>query len=126
MRNDIGILKDHFIFKLPYFKRFSAMTISPNIYINSSVINPESVPKTLIDHEMVHIFQQDNECCFLMYLTKYIAKWFKNLFTYGFSMKAYYAIDWEVEAYSIANPGVLGMLGLGHLEEEYNEKQSEK
>jgi hypothetical protein len=114
----------HFMFRLPYFKKFAAMTINPYIYINPKIVNPDQVPILLVAHENIHIKQQEEVGLFLWYLAKYCWKWFKNLFKYGFSMDAYYAIDWEVEAYCEATPGYLTYIGLKELEDAYNESKS--
>lgn len=112
------VIRDHWIFKLPYFKHFSAMTWAPNVYLNTIITDHMHVMqvKTMLAHEQVHIKQQEGEGN-LWFLVQYIWKWIRNIFKYGFTMKAYYAIDWEREAYVLTTPGYLAYIGYVDLEE---------
>jgi hypothetical protein len=103
---------NHWIFKLPYINRFAAMTVSPHIYVKGSKLHP------LVKlHEEVHLKQQKNRWYFFSYyLPVYLLKWIKGIFTYGFTMGAYYSIDWEREAYVLITPGVLSRLGYPELD----------
>ena len=107
------VIRDFFLFKLPYFKRFVAMTWEPNIYYNPRIV--DELPDIIRLHEEVHIEQQ-KRVGRKLFLLIYILKWICNLFKYGFTMKAYYAIDWELEAYQKTTPGHLERLGYWDLE----------
>jgi hypothetical protein len=122
--DNIEVKRGHWLFKLPYFNRFAAMTINPYIYINPKRLDPDAIPVQLMAHETIHITQQQQEGSFTIYLMKYLGKWVQNVFKYGFTMKAYFAIDWEVEAYCTVTPGYLTYLGHEDLERAYNESKS--
>ena len=110
-------IRNHWIFKLPYFKHFTAMTWAPNIYLNTTITDT-MVPlqmETMLAHEEVHIEQQCEEGN-VWFLIQYIWKWCRNVFIYGFTMKAYFAIDWEREAYVLTTPGYLAYMGYEDLE----------
>jgi len=97
------------IFKLPYLNRFSAMTIYPHIYVRGGFLHP-----VVRQHEEVHLRQQKEQGW--TYYPIYFWKWFRNMFKYGPNMKAYYAIDWEREAYVLTTPGMLTQLGYKDLD----------
>jgi len=103
---------NYWFFKLPYFKRFSGMTVYPNIYVSGSSIHP-----IIKAHEEVHLKQQKSRARFWFYfLPVYLLKWVKGIFKYGFTMGAYYSIDWEREAYVTVTPGFLSGMGYPELD----------
>jgi len=103
---------NHWIFKLPYIGRFAAMTVSPHIYVKGS-----SLSKIIRLHEEVHLRQQKNRWYFFFsYFPRYLFKWVKGIFKYGFTMGAYYSIDWEREAYVLITPGLLSRMGYPELD----------
>lgn len=106
------VKRGHWVFKLPYFKRFTAMTWAPFVYLNVDIADKLSKPEIdlLLAHEQVHVEQQSNVGNY-RFLIVYFWKWLKNVFKYGFTMKAYFAIDWEREAYVTITPGYLTYLG---------------
>ena len=81
------------------------MTFYPNIYVKKDTLDPVTNA-----HEQVHLNQQKRYGKY-RYLIVYFWKWAKNIKKYGFGMKAYFAIDWEREAYHRITPGYLTYLG---------------
>ena len=103
---------NHWIFKLPYIRRFFGMTIAPILYIKE-----DYVPYTTLLHEKVHLRQQKNRWFFIFYFFPvYLLKWIKGVFKYGFTMGAYFSIDWEREAYVLITPGFLTRMGYPELD----------
>jgi hypothetical protein len=115
---------NYWFFKLPYFNRFSGMTVYPNIYVRGDTMHP-----LVQQHEEVHLIQQGSRLRFWFYfLPVYLLKWGWNVFKYKclirksefpyfyVSMKAYYAIDWEREAYVLTTPGFLTRIGYPDLD----------
>ena len=106
------IYYNHWVFKLPYIKRFYGMTIAPNLYLKEDYI-----PPPLLAHEEVHLRQQKNRWYFIFwFFPLYILKWVNGILKYGFTMGAYYSIDWEREAYVLTTPGYLSRMGYPELD----------
>jgi hypothetical protein len=107
------VIYGHWVFKLPYFNRFIAMTFLPNIYVNDDMT--KKLPDRVLRHEEVHLRQQ-SEAGKYWFLAKYFGEWIVNVFKYGFGMKAYYAISYEREAYVLTSPGLLTGIGYPELD----------
>ena len=80
---------------LSIFISIGAITLWPFIIFRNS---REEVGETLINHEMIHIKQQE-ELWVVGFYILYVYYWLKNLPKYRDSSKAYYNIPFEVEAY---------------------------
>jgi hypothetical protein len=103
---------NYWIFQLPYINRFFGMTVAPNLYLKEDYI-----PGTLLDHEKVHLRQQGNRWKFIFYFFPlYLIKWGIGVTKYGFTMGAYFSIDWEREAYVLTTPGFLSRMGYPELD----------
>lgn len=97
--------------KLPFLRQFGAMTVYPHIYTRHS-----ELPKQMLRHEQVHLVQQKKQGW--TYYPIYFWKWIKNIRKYGFTMGAYFAIDWERQAYVLANPDYLTYAGYPELDSD--------
>ena len=91
----------HWIFKLPLFKlktfeNFIAITIYNHILFKYDVM------QRVLDHELVHMEQQQREVCPTMFYIKYGLEFLKNyFFKYPFQWKkSYYNVSYEIEAYN--------------------------
>jgi len=121
--SDPVLIYNHWFLNLPFFNRFGAMTVWPNILVGSDYIHPLTVK-----HEKIHLRQQRSKARFWFYFTPlYFLKWGVNVVRYGpvarnsegklrFNMKPYFAIDWEREAYVLTSPGLLTTLGYPDLD----------
>ena len=86
---------NHFIFKLPFMKKYAAICIGRTILFKNI---KENVDPTLVRHEMIHQKQMDKVgvfCFYVIYLKDYLI----NLIKYKNHWDAYCNIPFEVEAY---------------------------
>ena len=78
---------------LSIFINIGAITLWP------FVISRTSFNKRVLDHEKIHIRQQQEMLVIGFYIL-YVYYWLKGLWTYGDSQIAYHSIPFEQEAYA--------------------------
>ena len=78
---------------LSIFINIGAITLWP------FVISRTSFNKLVLDHEKIHIRQQQEMLVIGFYIL-YVYYWLKGLWTYGDSQIAYHSIPFEQEAYA--------------------------
>lgn len=94
MKIPIIIKSNKILDRLGWFMRIGGITLWPWI-----IIRPyRSNDLKLINHETIHIKQQQELLVILFYLI-YILEWFIKLFIYGGPKSAYRNISFEREAY---------------------------
>lgn len=77
---------------LSWFMRIGGITLYPFI-----ILRPYS-NETTLNHEKIHIKQQEETLVVLFYII-YVLEWFFGLFIYGSPQGAYRNISFEIEAY---------------------------
>jgi hypothetical protein len=87
----------HPAFRLPYLRRFSAMTLAPFAILYRD--GPENVDPVLRRHEAEHLAQARRVGLGRFYST-YLWDWVRGLVRTGSADAAYRQIRWEVEAYA--------------------------
>lgn len=90
------------IFKLPLVKSYAGIVLGRHIFF---VYPPETVPKTLLWHELIHQKQMDETGVIGFYIV-YFYNYVLNIFRFRFNHdKAYRNIPFEVEAYANQDKG---------------------
>ena len=90
-------------FKLLH-KNFSAITLFGRVFTRKNQQELEDwlntySGKKMANHERIHMLQANTfKTGYLGFYIYYIGYWIKNLFKYGFGMKAYHNIPFEKEA----------------------------
>jgi len=93
----------HPAFRLPFLRRFSAMTLAPFWILYRE--GPENVNPLTRRHEAEHLAQARRVGLARFYST-YLGDWIRGLVRTGSLEAAYRQIRWEVEAYAAQNdPG---------------------
>ena len=87
----------HPAFRLPYLRRFSAMTLAPFAILYRD--GPQDVDSVLRRHEAEHLAQARRVGLVRFYAT-YLWDWLGGLVRTGNLDAAYRQIRWEVEAYA--------------------------
>lgn len=77
-------------------KEYDAITLPWAIYVKESEAN---APKTLINHEMVHM-EQRAQIGTITFYVRYLGYWAKGIWKYRNLQKAYMSIPFEIEAYA--------------------------
>lgn len=93
------VYSDKTLDKLSIFKRIGGITLWPWIILRERYKDHYNTP-TVINHESIHIKQQQEMLVIFFYLW-YGIEWFIKLFKYG--KQAYYNISFEQEAYTYEN-----------------------
>jgi len=90
----------HPAFKLPFLRRFSAMTLAPFAILYRDA--PDKVDPLTRRHEAEHLAQARRVGLGRFYAT-YLLDWVRGLLRTGSLEEAYRQIRWEVEAYAAQN-----------------------
>lgn len=97
-------IKFHSDFKLLH-KNFGAITLFGHVYTRKTKEELEKwlesySGKVMTNHERIHMLQAKSfKTRYFGFYIYYLMYWIKNLYKYGFNMKAYYNIPFELEAY---------------------------
>jgi hypothetical protein len=101
MKTPIIKYDDKFLNRISIFMNIGGITLWPYIILreiyNSPSLHWKNKAKKIINHESIHIKQQQ-ELLIVPFYVLYILEWFIKLFFYG--SKAYYNISFEREAYN--------------------------
>ena len=90
----------HPAFKLPFLRRFTAMTLAPFAILYRDA--PDQVDPRTRRHEAEHLAQARRVGLGRFYAT-YLLDWARGLLRTGSLEEAYRGIRWEVEAYAAQN-----------------------
>jgi hypothetical protein len=97
---DLSVVRElyrHPAFRLPFLRRFSAMTLAPFWILYRDA--PEQVDPLTRRHEAEHLAQARRVGLARFYAT-YLGDWVRGLVRTGSLDAAYRQIRWEVEAYA--------------------------
>lgn len=98
MKTPIIKYSDKFLNSVSWFMKVGGITLWPFVVLRERYNVPNAnYAKRIINHESIHIKQQQELLIIPFYLI-YIIEWFVKLFFYG--KNAYYNISFEREAYS--------------------------
>jgi len=90
----VKIYENHWLFKLPYIKEYTAITLAPYILVR------DKIDEDTLFHENVHIQQIEKLGITRFYIT-YILWFVVNLLKYRNVIDAYSRIPFEEEAYRL-------------------------
>ena len=96
------MIKIHYnskLFNLPFLKAYAAITLPWAIYVKYS---EAETPKTMINHEMIHMMQRAKYSTLGFYLL-YIWYSIKGFFKYKSATLSYQNNPLEIQAYSLQN-----------------------
>lgn len=98
MKTPIIKYSDKFLNSISWFMKVGGITLWPFVVLRERYNTPNSnYSKRIINHESIHIKQQE-ELLIIPFYVLYVIEWFIKLFFYG--KDAYYNISFEREAYS--------------------------
>ncbi len=99
MKTPIVKYSDKFLNNISWFMRIGGITLWPFVVLReryNSTAYFKNKAKRIINHESIHIKQQE-EVLVLPFYILYVLEWFIKLFFYG--KKSYYNISFEREAF---------------------------
>jgi beta-lactamase regulating signal transducer with metallopeptidase domain len=100
MRTPIIKYNDKFLNSISWFMRIGGITLWPFVVLRERYNSSQywrRVAERIINHESIHIKQQE-ELLIIPFYILYVTEWFFKLFFYG--KDSYYNISFEREAYT--------------------------